>query len=328
MRERKEVQKMPRRLILLFAAAALSLPAAILPEAFGSGDAWKRTAAPTAATAADPELWTEFGFQAGESAAYASGAASATPITVTAWRFTDPTASFAAWQALAAAGGRQGVTHSGNYLIRVDGAAAPDLKSLEDLARKLPERTTSALPPLLAYMPDKGRVAGSERYALGPAALARFEPRIPRELASFERGAEAEIARYRQGSREIQLTLFAYPTPQIAIERFRQFEKLTGAAVKRSGTLIAVVPEGKALPGADKLLAGIEYRPNVTWNEYVPKHTTQDAANMILAISVLATGLIVSSLILGLFFGGGKILARRFGFKGADEDFTSLRIGQ
>jgi hypothetical protein len=92
--------------------------------------------------------------------------------------------------------------------------------------------------------------------------------------------------------------------------------------------LIAVVPDGRGNPLAKKLLAGIEYRPNIMWNEYVPKHTTQDAANMILAISMLAAGLIVSSLVLGLFFGGGKILAKRFGFKGADDELTSLHIGQ
>jgi len=163
---------------------------------------------------------------------------------------------------------------------------------------------------------------------LGPDALGRFEGRIPSQVASFERGAEAASAHYKTRGGELQLTVFQYPTPQMAIERTRHFEKLEGAAVKRSGTLIAVVPDGKAHPEALKLVEAVRYTPNLMWNEYVPKHTTQDAAKMILAISVLATGLIVASVVLGLFFGGSKLLARRFGMRPPEEDFTSLHLGQ
>ena len=114
----------------------------------------------------------------------------------------------------------------------------------------------------------------------------------------------------------------------MAIERLRQFQKLERAAVRRSGTLIAVVPEGKDSPDAASLIEQVNYTPNLMWNEYVPKNTPQDAAKMILAISVLAAGLIVASVIMGLFFGGGKVLARKFGMQPAEEDFTSLHLGQ
>lgn len=164
---------------------------------------------------------------------------------------------------------------------------------------------------------------------LGPDSLSQAEPRISRELASFDRGAEAVTARYRLPGSEVQLTILSYPTPQMAIERLRTFRgALPSAAVKRAGTLIAVIPEAEGNAAAVKLLEDVRYSPKLTWNEYVPKHTTQDAANMILAISVLAMGLIVASLTLGLFFGGSKILARRFGWQSAAEDFTSLHISQ
>ncbi len=300
---------MPRRLIVfLFAAVTLT------------GVAAGQTAAP-GAPPRSPELWTEFGYQATETVTWNGPNG---PVNVTAWRFADPTGAYAALQAEA---DRKSVLLSGNYLLSFEGTPPP-VDAIGSLTAKLPNRTTSAMPPIVQYLPEKGRVAGSERYALGPAGLAQFEPRVPRELASFERGAESLTARFRHGGSELQMTVFQYPTPQIAIERFRHFEKLGGAAVKRSGTLIAVVPEARENPAAARLLAQVEYRPNLTWNEYVPKHTTQDAAKMILAISVLAAGLIVASLVLGLFFGGGKILAKKLGFKVAEEDFTSLHIGQ
>jgi hypothetical protein len=190
----------------------------------------------------------------------------------------------------------------------------------------LPDQVSTSLPPLYGFLPARGRVANSERYLLGTNSLGRFEPRIPASLASFDRGAEAQAAKYRKGGAEVQMTIISYPTPQMAIERARAFASLAGAAVKRSGPLLAVIPEGAGQPGAEKLLEEVSYNPNFTWNEYVPKHTTQDAARMILAISALAAGLIVASLGMGLFFGGSKVLAKRFGMSHADEGFTSLHL--
>jgi len=306
---------MPRFLSFLLLAGVLSLPAQILPEQFGS---LKRSGAAQPAPAQDSELWKEFGFEAGERASYG-------PLTLSAWRFADPTGSFAAWQSLAA---RSDLALSGSYLLMASGGPLPAAADLELLAAKLPKRTTSAPPPLGAYLPDNGRIAGSERYLLGRVSLERFEPRLARELVSFERGAEAQTARYRAGSAgEAQVTVVSYPTPQIAIERFRQYQQIWGEAARRSGPIITVVPEAKANPVALKLLGQVSYNPKLSWSEYVPKHTVQDAAKMILAIAVLAGGLILASVAFGLLFGGWKIIARRFGFKTSDEEFTSLHIG-
>ncbi|MBC7928831.1 MAG: hypothetical protein H7039_24570 [Bryobacteraceae bacterium] len=306
----------------LIAAAgsfAAELPA-ILPAAFSG----HTKTASSAIAPVDAELWKEFGFEKSEQGSYSSPKGS---LVISAWRFSDPTGAFAAWQAEGAnASNRRSLVHSGNYLLRIESGRAPEQPELRQLAEGLAGRTTSPLPPLYGHLPEKGRVANSERYLLGPAALTRHEPRIPATLASFDRGAEAQLAKYSSGSTELQMTIFGYPTPQIAIERFRQFEKLDRVAARRSGTMIAVVPEGRGNVAAEKLLAQVNYRPSVMWNEYPPKHTVQDAANMILAISILATGLIVCSLILGLFFGGGRILARKFGMHTADDDFTSLHL--
>jgi len=112
---------------------------------------------------------------------------------------------------------RAGLVQSGNYLLRFDNGPVPGTDALRQLASQLPERHTTAPPPLHGYMPEKGRIAGSERYALGPTGLTRFESRIPTGMASFERGAEAELARYKVKGTELQLTVLQYPTPQIAI---------------------------------------------------------------------------------------------------------------
>jgi hypothetical protein len=47
---------------------------------------------------------------------------------------------------------------------------------------------------------------------------------------------------------------------------------------------------------------------------------------MILAISLLACGLIVSAIALGILFGGSRFLLRRIGFNVADEELTTLHL--
>lgn len=281
----------------------------------------------------DRDLWGEFGFEVGERADFAGYGQS---FTLTAHRFTDATGAFAAFQALrpadAQAAASTASTPSGslflhaNYLLQLVGQK-PHPATFAELYAGLPNVNQSSPPPLAAHLPAKGRVANSERYLLGAVSLARFEPRISKDLAGFERGAEAQTAHYRSRSGEVQLTIFSYPTPQMAIQRLRQFESLPDAATKRSGTLVAVVPEGRNNTVAAGLLKEINYNPRLIWNEYVPKATVQDAAQMILAISVLAAGLIVASVLFGLLFGGWRIVARRFGFHPVSNDFTSLHIG-
>jgi len=300
------------RILISVLALSAALEAAVLPEQFGS---YKRGAV-QGLPPQDRAVWDEFGFEEGEKATYNGPAGD---IDVSAWRFRDTTGAFAAQQAQ-----RSGVQRD-NYLLQFE-AGEPTKADVDELSKRLPKRSSSSLPPLFGYLPASGRVKQSERYILGASSLARFEPRISAQVAAFERGAEAQTARYRSGQNELQLTVFSYPTPQLAIERFRQFEQIPNIAARRSGTLIVVIPEAKGSRHATKLLESVNYNPKLTWNEYVPKATTQDAAKMILAISVLAAGLIVASLILGLFFGGSKVLARKFGMKPAEEDFTALHI--
>jgi hypothetical protein len=314
--------------LILPGLAALSLSAAILPETFA---AYKRAAAApvTPDTAA---LWAEYGLNEAEKASYTGPGQN---FTITAYRMKDPTGAFAAFQwqrpqsaqsaltSATVAGGAL-IVHD-NYLLRIEGEA-PHPSSLTDLYRQLPQVNRSSLPPLYGYLPARNRIPNSERYLLGTRALAQFAPAISPELAAFDRGAEAQVARYRGDDSYFQLVLFSYPTPQMAMERATRFGRLGGAIVRRSGPLLAVVPDGAGRPFAEALVNQITYAPNLTWNEYVSKDTPQDAAKMILAIAALAGGLITSAILLGIVFGGSKVLAGRFGIAPADEGFTTLHL--
>jgi hypothetical protein len=313
MRKRQEVQKVSRRngivLGLALLAGAGLAGAAVLPDQF----AGYRLVSKGQVDISDRPVWDEYGFQTAERGDFAS---SERKVNVSVWQMKDTTGALAAMQWL-----QPGVVQHGNYVLRVDGQLPPaDLAQLE---ARLPKVDRAANPVLPAFLPDSDRVRHSERYVLGPASLSKFEPRIPADLAGFDKGAEAQLARYKIPGGETQLLLLSYPTPQIAGQRFREFINRQWKA-RRYGPMVGVVLDAPP-ENADKLLSGVAYQPKVTWSEKVPKN--ENPGDMILAICILAGALMVASLVLGLLFGGlRQVFGSRFGVQAIDDNFTSLHI--
>lgn len=300
-------------------AGAPALNAEVLPDQFGS---WKRAAKPAAIeTQSDRMVWDEYGLQSAERAEYSAGAAKT--LSITAWRLKDTTGAWAASQWLGAP-----ATQHGNYVLRIEGALSEAERT--QLVSKLPDVDRAANPSLAEFLPAQGRVKGSERYVLGPASLAQFESRIPSDLAAFAKGAEGQLASYRSqvgSGGEAKLVLFAYPTPQIAAERAREFEKRSEWKARRHGPMVAVVLDAATPEAAGKLLGSVAYQPKISWSEHVPKN--ENPGDMLLAICILAAGLMVASALFGLFFGGlRQVFGSKFGVQAIDENFTSLHLDQ
>jgi len=287
-----------------------SVCGAVLPDQFGP---YSRTSREQV-TISDRPVWDEYGFQTADRASYEAGGKG---VSVSAWRFKDTTGALAASQWL-----QPGVVQHGNYVLRVEGELAA--ADLEQLQRKLPQVDRAANPSLPGLLPQKNRVKHSERYVLGPASLAKFEPRVAADLADFGKGAEVQIARYKTESGEAQFLLLSYPTPQIAGERFRAFQQRQDLKARRYGPMVGVVLDA-APDASEKLLSAVSYQPNVTWSEKVPKR--ENPGDMILAICILAGALMVASLVIGLLLGGVRqILGSKFGVQAIDENFTSLHL--
>jgi hypothetical protein len=261
----------------------------------------------------DPQLFTEYGGETAETAGY-QGPAGA--FTATAWRFEDSTGSLAWFQAIRppnAVPVRNAVTAATtpdsltlarqNYVLRFEGWRPTDAE-LSRLWEQLPgRRSGGGLPVIPGYLPEKQRIRNSERYLLGPTSLARFEPRIAPELAGFESGAEGQLARFQTPAGEVSVTLFSYPTPQIARSQAAQFERLPGWVSERRGSLLAVVPQPPDPAAARAVLAGFQYELNFTWNEAANPATAPNVAAMLLAIFEL------TGLLLVVCVGGGFVFA-------------------
>jgi hypothetical protein len=333
-RQRKEIQKVLRKLVLVL--AALPLGAAILPDQIG--DFARGETKPVAAQ--DAGLYQEFGFVSAEQAPYAvRDKAHGKRFTATAWRLHDSTGALALFQArrpenatpaklsaLSAKTPDGAIFAYGNYVFQVSGDV-PEQKDLEMLFFQLPQLDNAPLPALANRLPQEGLIANSERYILGPASLARFEPRIGPSLAAFHLGTEAQLGRYRTPKGDLSLAIFSYPTPNIAREREQEFTKLPGTIAKRSGPLVGVIIQPPDQDAAERVLAGVRYEANLTLNEKVPVNQGLLGYKLFLNIFVLTGVLVALSIVVGIGFGGFRILRRKLGKPGHDDPFQLLRIG-
>jgi hypothetical protein len=296
---------MPRSLILavLFVSSAC---AAILPERLGD---YQRKSASSIAPDPKSAVWKEDGLEAAETDDYGA-------FSVTVARFKDTTGAYAA--ALAAGTFRR----VGNYLVYCN--CPESLSQLVDSS--LPNVSKGSTPTLGAYFPPTGLIPRSKRYILGPEGLRGYL--IPASAVDFDLGTEGEIAQYRSPSGTLILAVFSFPTPSLARQQLPQFEKITGATVKRTGPRVAVAV-GSPTASA-KLLGDINYQGVVEMNEKPPEKPLElkpeSAGKMVLSIFSLAGLLLVFCLLSGLAVGGILRLARKFGYSAAEGSMTTLHL--
>jgi hypothetical protein len=317
--------RLSTRFTLIAGMAFLPLlaQAAIWPDKIGP---FERTATSTPKLF-DPPLWDEYGLKESEVANYRNGAAQFTAI---GYRLQDSTAALAAfdWQRpvdakpskladLAVETKKNVILVHGNYLLSFqDYKPAPE--ELAPLFDGLRDVDTTPLPTLPGFFPSQGLVPNSERYILGPTSLARFHPGIPPSVAGFHLGTEAQLGLFHSPKGNLLLGLFNYPTPQIAMEKVADFQKLPSAVVKRSGPLIAAILSPADADAAERLLAQVRYQAQITLDERVP--TASDNPGTMLVNIFILTGIVIAfGILAGLFVGGFRtiVLRRR---KGIDAD--------
>jgi len=307
---------MLRSLILAVFTAGLA-NAAIWPAQLGPH--LRQSAAPAEINPPDRPLLDEYGLESAEQADYGAFKASAE-------RFKDTTGAYAA--SIDPAG--NGKSRVGNYLVSCEGRCPKDFLKL---AGTVLPRVSAAQPPILmSYMPSKGMLPHSERYIMGPLGLHAYAPQIQESAVALQFETEGEVALYRTPRGEQTLGVFNYPTPQMARQQEHAYEAIPGAVVKRTGPFIAlVVPSGQASAQAPaearKLLDQVNYLAAVAWNEPLPLVIKpQTAAQMVLGILALAGIVLGFCLFSGLAFGAIRVIARKFGYSGADGRMTTLHI--
>ena len=229
----------------------------------------------------------------------------------------------------------------GTTTVLVSGAAAEDVPSLRPLAEGLPKISgNKGVAPLLPSLaPEKGLVAGSVRYALGPASYQAEGGVLPAQSVGWEKSAEAVTAQYSDKRGSETLTLLLYPTPMLAGSFTRAIQGGLGqmgpgfasARVRREGELVALASGSFSAEEAQRLVDGAHLRQEVSFDKDVQPvfHTeVQKTASLLMSIAVLSGVLMLAAVLLGLFLGVGRAWIRTLRGKPAavEVEFLSLHL--
>jgi Family of unknown function (DUF6599) len=314
-----------------FALLALSgaLSAQVLPDRLGTVP---KSPAKAAVRVPDQALFNEYGFDSAGQARYGK-------MTVAYWRFHDSTGALAAFQYLRPADAQPSkldklavtipdgaIVAHGNYVFKFAGHA-PTETELAQIVQSVPELDQSALPVLSYDLPQENLIPNSQRYLLGPVGLQEVDPSIPPSVAAFHLSAEGQYGRYSSKAGDLNLTIFNYPTPDMARDQVKAFRKISGTVAKRAGPLVAVITNSPNPDAAERLLALISYHSSIVWDQQTPQQASVNFARAILTMFLLAGLIILFCLCAGLAYAGFRILSRRMlGNKSADPEMITLHL--
>jgi hypothetical protein len=331
---------------LLFLAALPASAQSILPNSFAgwSGTAKAGLAPPVIYDGDKPAsilanqqsaARMEYGFLDGEEGSYTRGADS---LRVTLYRMKDPTGGFAEFSYLqtgdmsraklgqnAAISRDRMLVQFGNIVLDIHGS---DLRRHEQDLKALvlvvdPHADHGLLPTLGQHLPEKDRIAGTDRYLLGPLVLHEFLPISEGDWLGFSDGAEAELVKYRSRGNDVTLLVADFPTPQLAVKRLAELKKdfnvngadpqstLPTVFAKRSLTLLGITFGARSQAEADILLKQVNSGTELTWNEPTFSLTEPSFPAMIVGAFV-GTGIIcLFAMISGIAFGGVRLVIKR-----------------
>jgi len=324
-------------------ADAKSTP--ILPQSFAGWQVQGAVQTSADAGIADPAnaaILKEFGFSDFASATYRRD--DGRTLKVRAARFADASGAFGAYTFYlqpnmqkeqiddhAASLNSRALFYRGHVLVDAafSSPSAMSVAELRVLAGVLPRPSGNAanLPPILAFLPHRGHVANTEKYALGPRAFGALSSPITAQLVDFTASAEVVMGNYTSPDGQATLMLIEYPTPQLAAEHLRRIDAVRQAAPpqagvaavknggpffdKRTGPIIAIAAGPLSESDANALLGLVNYEANVTWNENTYLDKNNNVGTLLVNVIILCFVLGAIAIVAGIGFGGIRILVKR-----------------
>jgi len=330
---------------VVYAATPATQPPPILPKQFAGWEMEGDAKASTDPSAADPTkagVLKEYRFTDFASATYTRE--DGRTLKIRAARFADASGAFGAYtfylrpEMMRENFGDQGVSigdralfYRGHVLIDAQFSQETPMSAAElrELAGLLPRPGGSSgnLPAFIEFLPHRDYIANTQKYVMGPLALAELEPPVSADLVDFGASAEASLAHYTTPSGEATLMLISYPTPQLAADHLKRIDAahqlappqagistINGSGTffdKRTGPIVAIASGGISDSDAKALLGKVNYEVTVTWNTPTENGQVHDLYMLILNIVVLCAILAGLAIIAGVAFGGFRILMKR-----------------
>lgn len=298
------------------------------------------------------KIYLEYGLQSIVSRSYTNNSSR---VIITAFEMKYPSGAYGLWTF-----NRSSITperrefNSGRYLIRIDQSTGAR-SDIDRLTASLQQHLSSSnlpdarpaqpedLPLLPTYLPEQDKIAGSEKYLVGPAAVSAIPEFADIEnLIDFTGGTHAASAAYHNGSNSpAHLLLIEYQTPQFASAGYQQLithinslreDERRRRLVKRIGNYVVEAVNFEDTSAAIALLDQIKYMVKVYWEgermnsiplEYRPPdplaiNEAIETGKLLIAvfywISLLLFGAVMVGLITGwVFFYWGRVRRRRLG---------------
>jgi hypothetical protein len=318
----------------------------LLPQQFEGWQmqgAAKTSTDPVVADPANAEVLKEYRFSDVASSAYTRD--DGRTLKIRAARFADASGAFGAYTFYlqrtmtreeigdqGASLGQRVLFYRGHVLVdaQFSEESAMSGAELRGLAGALPRPNGNSgnLPTFIEFMPHRDYVANTQKYVMGPAALAAQAAPVAAELVDFDTSSEVSLAHYNTPSGEATLMLISYPTPQLAAEHLRRIDAAhhlaqpqTGIASvesagsffdKRTGPIVAVVIGPISDSDAKTLLGNVNWEASVTWHQPTDDPQVRDLYKLILNIVVLCGILAALAIVAGVAFGGIRILMKRW----------------
>src|SRR5579863_2227664 len=323
-----------------------SQPPAILPAQFGG---WQRQGSgQTSADAAvaDPTnaaVLNEYRFSDLASATYTRD--DGRTLKIRAARFADASGAFGAYtfylqpemrkEAIGDQGaslGQRVLFYRGHILMdalfsQESPMAGAELRELAGLLPR-PAGNAGNLPSFIEFLPRRGYISNTRKYAMGPSALAALAPPVTADLVDFGASSEVTLGRYETPSGEATLMLISYPTPQLAADHLRRIDAAHQLAQpqagistienagpffdKRTGPIVVIASGPISESDGKSLLGLVNYEAKVTWNQATDSHEVRDLYTLILNVVILCAILGGLAIIAGVAFGGIRILMKRW----------------
>jgi hypothetical protein len=332
---------------MFFAASApVAQAPAILPQAFAGWQMQGTAQTSSEAATADPTnavVLREYRFTDVASATYTRD--DGRTLRVRAARFADASGAFGAYtyylhpemnkEQIGDQGASMGdrvLFYRGHVLIDALFSKGSPMSGseLRELAGALPRPGGSAgnLPTFIQFLPSRHYIANTQKYVMGPVALALLQAPVSADMVDFGASAEVSTAHYSTPSGEAVLMLISYPTPQLAADHLRKIDaahqlaapqsgiaEISGFGTfhdKRSGPLVAIASGNISESDAKSLLNNVNYEATVTWNTPSGSQEIRGLYMLLLNIVVLCAILGGLAIIAGVAFGGFRILMKRF----------------
>jgi hypothetical protein len=163
----------------------------------------------------------------------------------------------------------------------------------------------------------------SLRYSIGPAGYQAMGGMLPAEMLGWDKSAEIGTANYAaRDGRKGTLTLFLYPTPQIAGDRGRAIEKAINekgqaafgtVKLRRLGPLVGMTAGGLTAAQAEALVQAMNLHEEISFDKPMPLEfhaEVKKTATLLQQIAIFTGTLIIAALVIGVFLGGARAAFR------------------